>query len=382
MVILGTVGMVRWWRSGQRLQLAVWGSQIAVLMVLTFFGSAWHVTRNLEPLRFQVPLGLAWTIAAGEGLCGLAVALDPRRLAGSRAAKLRWVAVAAFAGSLLVLTVPRIWWWRSGIKADLKPPSTWDYCRTRLAMARPLGVGLRPEMKELVAWIEANTDDSARILFEDQLRLLENLDAGAPESLHWTPLLPVLTGRQFVGGLYQTAFIPHQHAAFGDWRLAGRHIRDWSPQDVRMFCDDYNIGWIVTWSRAGGRKFQQVREDPRLPLSTEFFSSLQFCERIATLPRATVHRDENEYAIFRVNREPSYFARGTGRVEKADYNRIELADLVPDGGELVLRFHWQAEMVSQPPVSLERASVPGDPIGFIRIKREEPLDRLVIWNGY
>jgi hypothetical protein len=382
MLLLGTCGMVRWWRSGQRLKLAVGCSQIAVLTVLTFFGSAWQVTRNLEPLRFQVSLGLAWTIAAGEGLCAVAVALDPRQLAGSRWAKLRWMAVATFAGLLLVLTVPKVWWWRSGFKADLRPPSTWEYCRARLKMARPLGVGLRPEMNELVNWLETNTDNSARILFEDQLRLLENLDPGAPESLHWTPLLPVLSGRQFVGGLYQTAFIPHQRAAFGDWRVAGRHIREWSPQEIRAFCDDYNIGWVVTWSRAGVRKFQQVREDPRQPLSTEFFSSLPFCERIATLPRATVHADENEYAIFRVQREPNYFAHGTGRLAKVEYNRIELADLVPDDGELVLRFHWQDGLISEPPVPLERANVPGDPVGFIRIKTAKSLDRLIILNGY
>ena len=109
--------------------------------------------------------------------------------------------------------------------------------------------GSRPRCAGWSSWLRANTDLSARILFEDQLRLLEATD---PESVHWTPLLPDLLGpddRMFIGGLYQTAFIRHHEmAAFGDFQLGDRPIDEWSPAEVRRYCDRYNVGWVVCWS--------------------------------------------------------------------------------------------------------------------------------------
>jgi hypothetical protein len=119
-----------------------------------------------------------------------------------------------------------------------------------------------------------------------------------------------------------------------------------------------------------------------MPLSTEIFASVSFCEPIGRIRRHTTRGDENEYTIFRIDREHSYFARGRGRVERVDYNRIELADLEPEAGELVLRYHWQEGLRSDPPLPIEQAITPGDPIGFIRIKTVQPLSRLVLVNGY
>src|SRR5206468_969076 len=107
-----------------------------------------------------------------------------------------------------------------------------------LATERPLIVGFTPEMRRLGEWFRANTDPSARILFEDQLRLLEATD---PESVHWTPLLPSMLGpdaRMFIGGLYQTAFIRHHRmAAFGDFQLGDRPIDEWSTAEVGRYCE-------------------------------------------------------------------------------------------------------------------------------------------------
>ncbi len=379
MVIFGVFGLVSWFRSGSRRMSTVLGVQLLAFSALTFAGSELPATRNLEPLRFQVPLGLAWAVAAGLGVSRLLPQLNPLKLADSRMAKVRWLAAVLFIAVSFLATVPKVWWWRQGFRAELCPPSTWTVCRIRLKATGPLAVGLLPEMKELVAWIQNNTDDSARILFEDQLRLLEGNNPSQPESLHWTPLLPLLTGRQFVGGLYHMAFIPHQHAGFGDWHLAGRNIRQWTPDQLRAFCDQYNIGWVITWSRASPLKSGAERG---MPLGTEVFSSSPFCEPVAVLPRHTTRPDENAYTIFRVHREHTFFARGRGRVARVDYNRIELTDLEPEGGELVLRYHWQEGLRSKPPLKLGPAPKLGDPIGFIRIATEGPLDRLLIYNSY
>jgi hypothetical protein len=173
--------------------------------------------------------------------------------------------------------------------------------------------------------------------------------------------------------------IPHRRASFGDWHLAGestRSIRDWSAEELRAFCDQYNIGWTITWSREGPHK------DRGRPLSTDVFAALPFCERVATVPRHTGRRDENLYSIFRVHREPSFFARGRGRVTRVAYNRIELADLEPESGQLVLRYHWQDDFRSDPPVRIQRTVVTDDPVGFIGVQTDRPVPVLVIENTY
>jgi hypothetical protein len=382
MVLFGTAGLCGMWRAGRRTEAIVLTVQVLALAALTFFGSELTATRNLEPLRFQVPLGLAWSVAAGEGLAAIASALNPWSVSPGRRPKLRRLCAAVFVGVAILCTTPSFCSGRSWLLPHVRLPSTWEHSSERLQSARPLAVGLRPEMNQLVAWIRGNTDPSARILFEDQLRLLEQGDPAAPESIHWTPLLPLLTGRAFVGGLYHMAFIPHQRAAFGDWRLAGRHIRDWSADELAAFCEQYNIGWVITWSRASRIKQAQHGEDATKPLATEVFAGLPWCERVARLPRHTVRPDENVYMVFRVKRDHSYFARGRGRLVAADFNRIELADVDPDAGELVLRFHWQQGLESDPPLPIERVDAPGDPVGFIRVRSPDPLPRLVVRNRY
>jgi hypothetical protein len=409
LVFFGLIGLVRWCVIGRGVLAVMLGTQVAVLALLTFGGSEWQVTRHLEPLRFQVPLGLTLCLPAGEGIfflgataLGFMVSRGSKPRAGSGIPNQRradaphspaysvrlpivWrvmierVGAALSIGLAILITFPSLWWARIGLNPTIRPPSTWQSTIALIRNARPLAVGLRPEMMELVAWIRQNTDNSARILFEDQLRLLEGRDPSAPESLHWTPLLPLLTDRQFVGGLYHLAFIPQQRAAFGDWNLAGRNIREWSADELWALLEQYNIGWVITWSRASPLK---QGSNYLRPLSTDIFAHLEFCEPVATIRRHTTRPDEAEYTIFRVVRKPNYFAKGRGRVVRADYNRIELADLEPEQGELVLRYHWQDQFTADPPARLRRSEEPGDPVGFIRILIAEPMDRLTVRNAY
>jgi hypothetical protein len=228
---------------------------------------------------------------------------------------------------------------------------------------RPFPVGLAPPMIEFVEWIRANTDDSARIMLEDQLRLRE---ATLPESLHWTCLLPIFTSRQFIGGQYQTAPLLHHHASFGDFHLAGRPIIDYSPASLVEFLERYNIGWVICWS----------------PQARAVFDAFTAAERCAVLPRHTSRPTENRYVIYRFKRDRSYFAQGSGRVTAVDLNRIELGALVPTAGRVVLRYHWLDTLRSEPVVPLEPVTIGDDPVGFIGIRTDRPIERLVLYNAY
>jgi hypothetical protein len=377
LLVLGMPGLLAWWFDGRRGSASAFGGSIVGLMVLTGFGSLWEPTKNLEPLRFRVGFLFLLASPAASTVVGASRFLS-RRVGGGRraffAVSLAWVAVLGAWGS-----------------------AEWAYFRVGwayLALDRPMVVGIKPEMRGLVEWLRENTDLSGRILFEDQLRLLENTDA---ESVHWTPLMPDLLGedaRMFIGGLYQTAFIRHHDmAAFGDFQLGDRPIDRWSPAEVRTYFDTYNIGWVVCWS----------------PLSRFWFDRYEPAKKVATLPRhstpgrppsnnehewpamsrkagpnvATRYMLEGEhtYAIYRVDRPRSYFLRGKGRIVSAEPNRIELADIEPEGGSVVISLHWIDTWRTNPPLTIRPEPVPPDPVDFVRIEAPGPIAHLVLING-
>jgi hypothetical protein len=364
--------------AGQSVRAATFGGAVLVCLALAMFGGQWSVTWVLEPLRFRVPLHLLLTVPAGSALARGTIRLT-RGFGGRR----RGAARTAL-GWLVVLG-----------GAVAARPQTGAAIARQLTIPRPLVAGLRPDMRRLVSWIGANTDPSARILFEDQLRLYEATD---PESTHWTPLLPILLGRdrrQFIGGLYQSAFITHHRlASFGDFHLGDRPIDTWPADRLHAYCELYNVGWVVCWS----------------PLSRFFFDHLGAARRVATLPRvqspnrpvsANPHEwqaliarggpalaarymseGEGQYAIYQLERPRSFFLVGKGRVALVDLNRIELADIVPVQGAVVLSLHWLDTWRTDPPLAVDPAPIPDDPVPLVRIGSVKPLTRLVLYNGY
>ncbi len=305
LLLVGTAGLIGWVRDSRRALAATVAGAAIWLFVLAAFGSLWGPTRVLEPLRFVVPLNLLMALPAGSAAAratGWLARVAGGGLRGATVSLAAWLAVMA------------------GVWAAF--PNT----TSGVIEHRPLAVGMRPEMTGLVEWLRSNTDPSARILFEDQLRVLERTD---PESTHWTPLLPFLLGhdpRQFIGGLYQTAFIRHHKmAAFGDFQLGDRPIDQWAPDALSAYCNLYNIGWVVCWS----------------PLSRFCFDRFESAARVASLPRlhtagfgppagrrawevmarragpevATryIVEGNSHYAIYRIDRPHSFVIRGQAR---------------------------------------------------------------------
>ena len=376
--VLGLMGMAGWWFTGRRAAVAAFGGSILALILLTGFGSLWEPTKILEPLRFRVAFCYLLAVPAASCLVRGSTALA-RRLGG------RWLG----RGVTLAVWVLILGAW---IRLD---PIYLRGVGTVLAQRRPLVVGYPREAAPLVASLRHETDLSARVLFEDQLRLLENTDA---ESTHWTPLLPSLLApddRLFIGGLYHSAFIQHhQRAAFGDFYLGGRAIDEWTPAEFAQYADQYNLGWVVCWS----------------PLARYAFDQMPGATRVATLPRhATYGRPpagnerewtsilrragpttarkyvgegESSYALYRLDRPHSYFVRGKGRLVSVAPNRVELADVEPDAeGVAVLSLHWIDTWKTDPAVLISPEPTLADPVPFVRIESKRAIPRLVIENG-
>ncbi len=226
----------------------------------------------------------------------------------------------------------------------------------RCGSTYPLTFGLGPEQQELVDAIRTHTTPEARILWEE--------NAGGRHASHWTALLPLLTQRAYLGGLDTEASIEHAYARFAEQFLLGRPIGSWTDTELEEFCQRYNIGWVVCCSPASVARF-------RVWTAAEAVTSVL---------------SGGSSALFRIPPRPerphSFVLKGRARLLQADWQRIALADVIPEDGKVVLSLHYQAGLRASPSrVQVEREPDPRDPIPFIRLCVPGPVTRLTLtWH--
>ena len=80
-----------------------------------------------------------------------------------------------------------------------------------------------------------------------------------------------------------------------------------------------------------------------------------------------------------MKRKPSFFIKGEGTIH-ADYNRLELKNIIAEDNEIIISYHWMKNFRSIPAAQVERVFIAGDPVGFIKIKN--PQESLVLVNSY
>jgi hypothetical protein len=214
-----------------------------------------------------------------------------------------------------------------------------------------LTVGLNPERQALVRVISERTTAEARILWEDRPHA-----AGG----YWTPLLPPLTGRTFLGGLDPEGCVEHAFARLADGSLAGRPLADWTDAELGRFCDRYNVGWVVAWTREAVDRFTGW---PR------------------AIPTAQL-TDGGAGRMFAIDRKASFILKGKGRWLQADARRVALAEVEPEDGVVILSLHYQAGWrVAPSDVLVERDPDPEDPIPLLRLRLTGPVARLTLtWD--
>jgi hypothetical protein len=215
----------------------------------------------------------------------------------------------------------------------------------------PLSVGLAAASQQTIRAVRQSTTTESRILIEES--------AAEQVESHWTPLLPLFTGRSFIGGLVPDAAIEHSYASLVGENLAGRPIASWSNAELALFCRRYNVGWVLCRS-------QQVRAR---------FRSLPECQEAAQLP------GDMEAYLLRL-KPGSFVLRGQGRLLRADFRHIALADVVPEDGTIILSMHYQPGLQASPGrVQIEKESDPQDPVPFVRLRVPGPVARITLtWN--
>jgi hypothetical protein len=332
LVLTGVAGVAVLHRAGQRPSARLFGLGAVGFLALAIAGTCSGPFARVGACRLLPPALLFAALPAAVTLSRL---LDVAR---------RWSGTVA-TPVLLAVSFPAV--------VALGAPGPAREWVSAVVAPRPLEVGLGEGRAALVEALRAATAGQARVLWEDR-------QAGRRGS-HWTALLPLLTGRAFVGGLDADAGIEHAAAGLSGRRLAGRPVADWTDAELEAYCRKYNIGWVVCWSDEARERFGRWAGPGR------------------ALP------GEGRPALFTLARESSYALAGSVRWVSADERGILLADAVPDqtGGQVVLSLHHQEGMRVRPArVTIERAVDPQDAIPFVRLRMSGPVGRIFItWEG-
>ena len=212
-----------------------------------------------------------------------------------------------------------------------------------------LEIGLGRDREAIVRTLLQHTTTEARILWEDR--------TCTRQSSRWPALLPLLTGRSYIGGLDPDGFIEHSSISLRNQALEGAPIAACTDEALTEYCRRCNVRWIVAWS----------------PAVIERLEAWKAAEKVEPVV------DGATGWLFQVRRTPSYALKGQAELVHADGQSIMFANVVPIQGEVVLSLHWQAGLrASLDRVQLERAVSSDDQIGFIRLKLAAPAACLTL----
>ncbi len=326
-LLAAIAGFSQWKKDGrEKLRLPFLGGA-AFLFVIAYFGSHTEFFAQLQPQRFTLPLNLLLLIPAGAGLAALLKSI----FTGRGAALRLFAGLVAFA--LLVQPV-------------FKPLKTvYQYGLYRLSCAFPA------PLTELLARLDADTTRKGRILIEDSECDTFHRYYGA----HFPALFPEYLKREYLCGPRPMYPIKHSYASFTAGLLFEKRIEEYNLEELQRRFAVYNVRWIVAWCEGSKQVFDRF-------------------------PEYLVRTGEVDiFTLYEVKRTPSFFIKGRGAV-RADYNRLELSEIVPEDGEIIIGYHWMPYLKTEPARDMERAAVGDDPVGFIRIINPPPS--LAVYNAY
>ncbi len=193
--------------------------------------------------------------------------------------------------------------------------------------------------RALAGWLRENTDDRARIALEASGRPNRQ-----PLGVDPSSLLAYDAPRQYVAlPSTESANVLYQ-AYLLEGRLGAHDLTTLDEAAHRRLLAAYNIGWVVAYSE---RLKEALHARPALYTPLHTIDCLE---------------------IFRVERVPSWFLAGTGKVA-ATRNRLRLSDLVPDEqGRIVLAYHYYDSLSLRGAGQLRRQRSPLDGFGFIELR--------------
>ena len=339
LLVFGLLGLYLWRQRKEHFKYIPLGGAVIFLLFLSYFGSLFNLTADLQPMRFKMPLHLFLVVPAAYGIWWSITTIKDsyaRRELLMVTSLLLIMLIPLFAGKIYAVAFA-----------------------FRAKPYRPFITSMHPGNKTLIKWITDQTTKEGRILIEDSGFLDKQ---GRNQSVwghqfyltHFPALLPYYTEREFIGGPYPNTLIKHHFAEFHDGILFKKDIDSISLPVLKQYFDLYNIKWVICWSKK----------------SREFFDKYPHYLLSGTKVA--------KFYTYTVNRTPSFFHKGKGQIT-SDYNKLKLTQVKSDG-EIIIKYHWLQHLKTDPPRPIEKVMVMDDPIGFIKIHNPPPS--ILVYNAY
>lgn len=258
----------------------------------------------------------------------------------------RWTEVdRAKAGPCLVKAIPGCF--VVALVLGMAGPELWSPL-WRMQKPDADNLAMQARQKTVLEGLSRLPQNGARILWE------EATSPGRENSEGHSPLLPLLTGRSFMGGLESSGLIEHLGSGLVDGRLAGNPIEDISDRELSGYFTAFNIGWVVCTSEVAEKRF-------------------------SSHPNVVREGKIGDRALFRIDRTPSFVLRGQADLISATPDGIVLGNLRPDDGQVVLSFHFHSHWEAIPSrIGVEREMDSRDPIPLVRLALDGPVSRVVL----
>lgn len=322
--LLGLAGTFLWWRETRARGAIVIGAALVSFVLVAYGGVFSSSFSALEPFRYVVPATLF--------ACFPTAFILSHTLRKStwfpRDQRWRLRPVLVLIVALLVLA--------NAARAIAADPA-------RL-QTDELSLPTKCHMR-LFKWIEKNTSSEARILVQD-------LQIGSR--------VPFFVRRQLIGGRHIPAILPQIYANADFKAIFGERISRLDNARLKEYLDTFNVKWIISDNgKALGGSLSNYIELNKPP----FLESVdKFCD----------------YWVFQTTFEPSFFLRGSGKVE-ADYNKIRVTGA--STGSVIIKYHWLDTLRTDPPMKLTAVPVLNDPVGFIQVENGS-VRNFLIYNAY
>jgi hypothetical protein len=204
---------------------------------------------------------------------------------------------------------------------------------------KPGSLPLPPSPNLLSEFVTSHTESTDRLLIQSQ--------DGYQYDGYEPRIFPLVFEREVIGCTFPEIYDPAQFLKKTLW---GKELSKWSPDALLSSVKRWGISWVFTRTKEARKLFEKT---------------------ISTPGKAV-----GKYHAFHVPGSHSRFLVGQGTIS-AKVNRLELTELLPKDGLIVLRYRYHPAWRTSMGLPVHQYPIPEDPTGFIALKN--PSDNVTLY---
>jgi hypothetical protein len=202
-------------------------------------------------------------------------------------------------------------------------------CLTAPWLGFPRPLSATPDVDPVVEFVRTKTSLNARVMVQSH--------DGHKFDGYETKIFGLTTQREIIGSNFPMSYDPPQ---FLNSMLLGRQIEEWDPDALREALIRWGVAWVFTTTAEADSLLLRTLGPP--------------VQRVG------------DHLAFEMTDRTSSFAIGDGNVSTS-INRIDLTNLQPVNGLIVLRYRYHPTWKATPAVPIRQFEIPEDPKGFIAL---------------